>query len=138
MATCYVSIELVEIRHAGADIGDDWSYDITIHGDRKVIPEASGRGRPGRADAGIPRLRWAFRLPECIRHELDLKIVSTEHDLIFDDVGNTPPFSKIIADCSVGASAGRQLVRVQVSEWFSGTHRVAFQFEVRTECDQNQ
>lgn len=132
MANSRAAIELVSVRHAGDPIGDDWSYEITIHGDRKVVPMAPGRGRPGTSDLDVPPLRWDFRLPGCARHDLDLRIVSTEHDIAFDDVGKAPPDSRIVVDPT--APASKEVAITRVTELLNGVHEVHFLFRVTTEC----
>lgn len=132
MSKTRTATALVDIRHEGDEIGDDWSYDITIHGDCRRIPMARKRGRPKTSDTDIPKLHWEFRLPGCFRHELVLQIKSTEHDVVFDDVGAAPAMSRIIADPEVGESV--QTTETRVTELVNGTHVVRFTFNVSAEC----
>ena len=132
MATTRTKIELVGVRHDGDAIGDDWSYSITIHGDRKAIPMARGRGTPGTSDADIPSLRWDFHLPGCGRHDLDLRIVATEHDIAFDDVGHVSRECRIVVDPTVPTSV--QAAKTRVTELVNGVHSVTFRFRTTSRC----
>ncbi len=131
---CIIKVTLTSITHSGDNIGDDWSYRINVNNRRKVYPERSGRGRPGRNELPNPHT-WTIRGPCGTPKWVRIEARAREHDLFFDDVGRE--IKNRLVECPNQAGIGfgyDENVEVAVSEWFTGNHFVTFQFRVEVMC----
>lgn len=132
---CTATITLQAITHTGADIGDDWSYSVTVAGGLHRIPLRSGRGKPGVNE--LPQvMTWTVTGQPGTVLEVPVVLEATEHDVIFDDTGQTR--TALAVRCPPGGQAYTgvtQEVRVRVSEKLAGTNTVTFRFEIAARSD---
>ena len=137
--TCKIIIQLVGISHAGSDIGDDWTYDVQVQGQRRRRINGQGWGRPGRR---YPVFRqWTFYGDCGVPNSFRASAQMNEEDFIWDDTGtgsgtlviNCPAFAGVIQPSNGHQATGN------VPESFGflgtgGTNTVTFHFNATAQC----
>ena len=83
---CTCTVKLTEIVHTGADIGDDWSYSVSIEG-TTVAMEGIGSGEPRERIPFDPPYAWIIEVADCDIVSLDVQVKAKEQDLFFSDKG---------------------------------------------------
>ena len=137
MATCTCVIYLISISHTGDNIGDDWSYIVTVNGQSLPINNR-GAGFPG----NLIQLnhRWIFSDKKCgAIVTVPVSIRAEEEDLFFDDVGSRSVDFSFNCPPPGGGPLfiGNLPLRIIVQErprFLRGVSTVTFTFDILTFC----
>ncbi len=138
--SCIIRIQLVAISHAGADIGDDWTYHVSVGGRFRRPVNGQGGGVPGRRYR-VRRRTWTFRRRCGAFYTFDVAARLREDDLFFPDTGTANGTITVECPAIPGIVAGGPNVPVpgSVTEDLGflgsgGTNRVTLHFNVLAEC----
>ena len=128
-----------EIVHGGADIGDDWSYRVTVGGTTTSI-DGQGHGEARQRIAFDPPIAWRIEGGDCGDVvSVEVRVQAEEEDLFVNDRGErtrviTVPCPQ--SDEGPNRFLGQQLVARVVEEpaFLQQVHWVAFIFDLETRC----
>jgi len=139
MNACTCHVDLKEIVHTGAFIGDDWEFAVTIDGVTRAI-DGSGTGETRDRTVFEDPIRWTTNGSRCgDSMTVDIEVTATEKDRVFDDEGDAK--RALVVACpgpseTSRAYPGEQLV-VRVEERplrNAMVHWVTFVFDLETVC----
>jgi hypothetical protein len=135
---CQIRITLTAISHAGSDIGDDWSYRVSVGGQPRRAINGQGAGTPGRRYR--VRRRWTFYRECGAPHFFDVQARLKEDDLFFSDTETAN--GRLTISCpnvpGVPVGANNLPVTGSVTEDLGftsgGTNRVTLHFSISAMC----
>lgn len=137
---CACHVVLKEVVHAGAEIGDDWIFDVDVEGVRRTLDMRGMRHGQDRVRFARPPT-WTAYGPRCgVVMSVGITVKATEKDLIFDDQGESGG-TFLVACPGRGGSPlvyPDQEIAVRVEERPLGDamiHRVTFVFDLTTVCE---
>jgi len=126
---CKVRVTLARVDYNGNDIGDDWSYDILVE---KTITKVKEHTVTHATSDHLSRLVYEDIKGHCGDHvTLDISVNITEHDAVYDDHGSRALRTSFV--CGDGASY-TQTLTVEAYEYWNGTAKLKFVFEIETHC----
>ena len=135
---CVCTVELSEIVHTGRDIGDDWSYHVTVGG--VTVEVEGGKAEKDERIRLDPPYRWSIEASGCEDEiGIPVRVRAEEHDLIFSDKGErTRTLTVTCPEAGEGPNRfdNLQLVaRVTEQPFFKKVvHWVTFVFDIETIC----
>lgn len=137
---CICEVLLREIVHSGSDIGDDWSYRITIGGTTVSI-DGQGHGEARQRIGFDPPPSWHVENGAICGEAMsvEIRVQAEEEDLFVNDYGER---TRVITVACPGTGEGpnrflgQQLVARVVEEpaFLERVHWVAFIFDLETRC----
>lgn len=137
---CVCEVALREIVHSGADIGDDWSYRITV-GDTTIGIDGQGHGEPRQRIEFDSPPSWRIEGPSCGEVvTVDIRVQAEEEDLLVNDRGERTRSITVACpapDEGPNRFLGQQIVARVVEEpnFLREVHWVAFIFDLETRCE---
>jgi hypothetical protein len=137
---CICEVSLREIVHSGADIGEDWSYRITV-GETTISIDGQGHGEPRERIAFDPSPSWRLEGGESGQiMSVEIRVQAEEEDLFQNDYGErTRTITVACPEPDEGPNRflGQQLVARVVEEpsFLEKVHWVAFIFDLEARCE---
>lgn len=135
---CICDVTLRDIVHSGSDIGDDWSYRITVDG-VTVTLDGEGHGKPRERIGFDPPPRWEIEGTCGEALDVDVRVQAEEQDLFVDDRGERSRTLTVLCP-EAGEGPNRfpkQQLTARVEEepnFLREVHWVAFTFDLETRC----
>ena len=140
--TCICVFDLKEIRHSGADVGDNWSHTITVD-EMAFVAKASRHGGVGVTDRIKIEHRWTLEDKPCgTTVEIPLSVCAEETDLFFNDRGEKIRLIEVKCPGPGGApfKLSNHEIKVDVQErpaFLAGIDSVTFVFDIKAFCAQD-